>query len=100
MTIALTLQEFLDWENIEYTVLQHPYTISSLSTAEAAHIPPHQLAKSVVLVDDFGFIMVVVPATQHVDIARLGKMYGRRFQLANEDEIAELFYDCEEGAVP
>lgn len=40
MAIALTLQEFLDWENVDYTVLQHPYTISSLGTAEAAHIPP------------------------------------------------------------
>lgn len=100
MAIALTLQEFLDWENVDYTVLQHPYTISSLGTAEAAHIPPEQLAKSVVLCDEYGFIMVVVPASHNINLDRMRMLYGRQFQLANEAEIADLFYDCEDCAVP
>lgn len=100
MAIALTLQEFLDWEEVKYTVIKHPATLSSLSTAEAAHIPADHLAKTVVLVDDYGFVMVVVPANQHVDLQRLRKLYNRNFMLANEQEIEELFYDCEQGAIP
>lgn len=100
MAIALTLQEFLDWENVSYTLINHPFTMSSLSTAEAAHVPADRLAKTVVLVDAFGFVMVVVPANQHVDLPRLRKMYNRNFILANEQEIADLFYDCEQGAIP
>ncbi len=100
MAIALTLQEFLDWEEVNYTVIKHPITLSSISTAEAAHIPPDHLAKTVVLVDDYGFVMVVVPADQHVDLQRLRKIYNRNFILASEQEIEDLFYDCEQGAIP
>ena len=100
MAIALTLQEFLDWEEVHYTVIKHPFTLSSLSTAEAAHVPADHLAKTVVLVDDDGFVMVVVPADQLIDLPRLCKIYNRNFVLANEDEIEELFYDCEQGAIP
>ncbi len=100
MAIALTLQEFLDWEEVHYSVIKHPLTLSSLSTAEAAHVPADHLAKTVVLVDDNGFVMVVVPADQLIDLPRLRKIYNRNFVLANEDEIKELFYDCEQGAIP
>lgn len=100
MAIALTLQEFLDWEEVKYTVIKHPFTMTSLNTADAAHIPADHLAKTVVLVDDYGFVMVVVPADQHVDLHRLRKIYNRNFMLANEQEIEELFYDCEQGAIP
>ena len=100
MAIALTLQEFLDWEEVNYTVIKHPVTLSSLSTAEAAHIPAEHLAKTVVLVDEYGFVMVVLPADQHVDLHRLRKIYNRNFMLASEQEIEDLFYDCEQGAIP
>ena len=100
MAIALTLQEFLDWEDIDYTIIRHPPTHSSLGTAHAAHIAPEKLAKTVVLCDERGFVLVVVPASQHVDLERLCKIYNRRFYFANEREIEELFYDCEQGAIP
>jgi len=100
MAIALTIQEFLDWEEISYSVIKHPFTLTSLNTAEVAHIPADHLAKTVVLVDDYGFVMVVVPADEHVDLQRLRKIYNRRFMLANEQEIEDLFYDCEQGAIP
>jgi Ala-tRNA(Pro) deacylase len=41
-----------------------------------------------------GFLLVVVPATRHVD---LGRFPGAR--LATADEIVEVFRDCEYGAV-
>ena len=100
MAIALTLQEFLDWEEVKYTVIKHPFTLTSINTAEAAHIPADHLAKTVLLVDEEGFVMVVVPADQHVDVDRLRKIFNRRFVLASEREIEELFYDCEQGAIP
>lgn len=100
MAIALTLQEFLDWEDVSYSVIKHPFTFTSLNTAEAAHIPADHLAKTVLLVDEAGFTMVVVPANHHVDLERLCKIYNRHFVLANEQEIEELFYDCEQGAIP
>ena len=100
MAIALTLQEFLDWEEIDYTVVKHPPTHSSLGTAHAAHIEPEKLAKTVVLCDEKGFVLVVVPASQQVDLERLRKIYNREFYFANEREIEDLFYDCEQGAIP
>lgn len=100
MAIALTIQEFLDWEEVEYSVIRHPFTMTSIDTALVADVPPDHLAKTVVLVDENGFVMVVLPADEHVDLQRLRNIFRRDFDLANEEEIEELFYDCEQGAIP
>jgi Ala-tRNA(Pro) deacylase len=44
--------------------------------------------------------MVVVPASHWVEIEHLRKELKRDFHLAEEDELAALFGDCEAGAVP
>ena len=64
----------------------------------AANVAPHDLAKSVVVEDDAGCVMAVVPADRNV---KLSRMLGRKhLRLADEQRIAELFTDCERGAVP
>lgn len=100
MSIAITLQEYLDNENIVFDLVEHPYSRSSMESAESAHIPGDQLAKCVVLEDDEGFIMAVVPSTHRIDISILDRYLGRKLDLATEDRLRELFYDCEVGAIP
>jgi hypothetical protein len=39
MAIVITLQEYLDKSVIEYDVLPHAHTETSLDTAQTAHIP-------------------------------------------------------------
>ena len=44
--------------------------------------------------------MVVVPASNWVEIEHLCKELNRDFHLATEEELEKLFSDCEAGAVP
>lgn len=100
MAIAITLKEYLQKNNIDYDIMSHDYTNTSLATAHAAHIPANQLAKSVILEDDQGYIMAVIPATEHVKIGVLSHNINRHLGLATENEITQLFSDCDVGAIP
>jgi Ala-tRNA(Pro) deacylase len=100
MSIARTVKVFLDSHELNYEILQHPHTSTSHQTADAAYIWQDQLAKSVLLEDENGYVMAVLPASYRVDIAALRRALGRNLRLANEAELADLFGDCELGAVP
>ncbi|MGD8567429.1 MAG: YbaK/EbsC family protein [Gammaproteobacteria bacterium] len=100
MAIAISLQEFLNSHHIEYDVLSHPYTTSSMSSAEAAKISGDMIAKCVVLEDDNGYVMAIVPATHHLDIGRISRQFNRHLGLATEQELASIFSDCDLGAIP
>lgn len=100
MTISTKLKHFLRQKRIDYELIPHPYSSSSMLSAEAAHVPGDQLAKSVMLEDGHGYMMVVLPASRYVEFSRLRAQLHRRLSLATEDELTSLFDDCEVGALP
>lgn len=100
MGIALTLQEYLDDKHVPYDVMRHKRTHCSFDTARASHVPGDRLAKGVVLTREGGFVVAVVPATARVRLDVIEKMLRCPVDLATEDEIGELFPDCDVGAVP
>jgi Ala-tRNA(Pro) deacylase len=100
MAMAKTLQKYLKDADCRYKLVNHPHAGSSMKTAEVAHVPGDALAKGVVLKDEAGFLLVVVPSDYHVEIDALNTLLGRRLTMAAEDELSEIFPDCEPGAVP
>ena len=100
MAISPTLKEFLDEKHIHYDLIHHPYTENSMETAEAAHVPGDQLAKSVLLKDDQDYLLAVVPSTYMVQVSDLDNQLHRRLDLVTETELADIFTDCELGAIP
>jgi Ala-tRNA(Pro) deacylase len=101
MAIAMTLKEYLDRLGVEYEVIPHIHTDTSMRSAQEAHVPGDHLAKSVILEDDGGYLMAVLPATHKLEIGRLQKQLNRhRLGLATEQELSSLFDDCEMGAIP
>ena len=100
MAIALTLSNYLAEHDVEYSVLTHPHTATSGESAEASHVPGKRLAKSVVLEDDQGYVMVVLPSNRQVDLDELHRQLNRNLGLATEGELGNLFADCEIGALP
>jgi Ala-tRNA(Pro) deacylase len=100
MSIAMTVSDFLAEHDVEYDVLLHAHTTSSGETAESSHVPGARLAKSVVLEDDQGYLMVVLPASRQVDLGELHRVLNRNLGLAMENELGHLFSDCEVGALP
>ena len=100
MAVAETVQRYLVQHSIDYDLMPHPHTGSSHETAEAAHVRDDHIAKAVVVKDADGYAMVVVPASNWVEMKHLRTELNRDFHLATEEELASLFGDCETGAVP
>jgi Ala-tRNA(Pro) deacylase len=100
MSIAKTVRWYLDAHDLSYEILQHPHTSSSSETADAAYIWGDQLAKSVLLEDEAGYVMAILPASHRLDLKKLRSQMRRPLELASESELGDIFVDCELGAVP
>jgi Ala-tRNA(Pro) deacylase len=100
MTIAATVQRYLDDCGIDYEVVEHARTMSSSRTAEVGHVSGDRLAKAVVLKSEGGFTMAVLPASCHLRLGEIQDYLKRPVGLATEKEVGQLFDDCELGAIP
>ena len=100
MAIAITLEKYLQKQDVEYDVTAHPRSYTSMETAQVSHVPGDRLAKSNLLRDGRNFLVAVVPATHRLDLAQLGRMLERPLEMASETEVGALFSDCEFGAIP
>jgi Ala-tRNA(Pro) deacylase len=101
MSISPRLSNYLDQSGAQYEVCAHPHSRSSAETARLAQVPEHQLAKSVILEDDDGCVVAVVPADSRVQLAEVSRMLGRHaLRLSDEAKIGSMFDGCELGAVP
>lgn len=98
--IARRLRWYLEQSGLPYEVLPHPHSRSSAETAREAHVPPEKLVKPVLLEDERGYLMAVVPASTRVDLRSLRRQTHRDLVLAREIELGDLFADCETGAIP
>lgn len=100
MAIAATVEEYLRVKGVEYDLVTHPHTHASWETAHLARVRGNYIAKAVVLADEQGYLMALVPATHHIQLAWLDEILGRHLGLVTEEDLSSLFPDCEVGAVP
>ena len=100
MAIADTVKNFLAEKSVDYELMAHPHTGSSHETAEASHVREDHIAKGVIVKDASGYAMVVVPASNYVEMKHVRRELDRELELVAEDEFAKLFADCEPGAIP
>jgi Ala-tRNA(Pro) deacylase len=100
MSISSTVQSYLERENVHYHLRHHPYTETAMTSAFAARVPAHRVAKGVVLKDEEGFVMAVVPSDRKVDIEAVNRSLNRLLAPATQKDVKILFRDCQAGAVP
>jgi Ala-tRNA(Pro) deacylase len=95
------LREFLDKNHVKYVVISHSPAYTAQEIAASAHIPGHELAKTVIVKIDGELAMAVLPASSHVNLDLLGESIGvDHIELADEFEFRDRFGDCELGAMP
>ncbi|MBN1377662.1 MAG: YbaK/EbsC family protein [Gammaproteobacteria bacterium] len=100
MTIAQTVNRHLNKKHIDYQVVHHRPSGSSLESARSAHVNSQEIAKGILLRDEYGYVLAVVPASRELDLKEVEQELGRRLHLAKEYELNEVFTDCAMGAVP
>jgi Ala-tRNA(Pro) deacylase len=93
---------FLDGTGIPYELVEHEPVMTAAEEARVAHLPPGQVAKTVVLHDGSAYVIAAISAACRLDLSKLRALLGatRQLRLASEDEIAHYFPSLEPGAVP
>jgi Ala-tRNA(Pro) deacylase len=95
------IKAFLDEHGVKYISISHSTAYTAQEAAALAHIPGKELAKTVIVKLDGKFSMAVLPASYHIEMARLAELAGvSEADLATEEEFTSLFPDCDTGAMP
>ena len=101
MPLSERIRTFLDSHNTPYRVSTHPSVFTARQVALAEHLPARTVAKTVMIFGDGEYHMIVVPASRLVDLQEARPMLGlTHLRLASEEELAQVFPDCEVGAMP
>ena len=101
MKFASRLIEYLEQNKVWFVPMTHPRAYTAQEIAAAQHVPGREMAKTIILKADQDFVMVVVPATQRVDLKILKEeLPYKEITFATEYEFAWLFPDSEVGAMP
>jgi len=101
MSILKRLKEYLDDNDIKYISMVHSPSHTGQELAESVHISGKEIAKTVILKTGDDYVMAVLPASRKVDVVYIEEHIGiEGLRLADEDEFADLFPDCELGAMP
>lgn len=96
-----TLKSFLDENAVKYVTIRHSPAYTASEIAQSAHIPGRELAKTVMVKVGGDLAMVVLPASQRVDTAKVSLAAGGAdVVLAKEEEFRARFPGCELGAMP
>jgi Ala-tRNA(Pro) deacylase len=95
----MRLPQFLADHQVHFEELHLAPAFSATQRAKHLHIPGKQVAKCVLLNARSGPLLAVLAATHHIDFHSLAKQLNEDVWLARDEEIAQLFPDCEWGVV-
>lgn len=98
--LSPTVERYLKTSGAEYQMVTHPPSETTEATAQAAHVPPDHIAKGILLRDESGPVLAVVPGDQWLRVHAVQELLNRPVELASEAELAAVFPDCRVGAVP
>ena len=89
MMIAPRMRLYLDTGRVAYSLVPR-----------AALISPDARAKALLLRDDAGYLLAVLPAAERLALDRVCSELGRELEFASEQEVGAIFADCDAGATP
>src|SRR6185295_1011942 len=88
-------------ERIPYTCFKHVPAYTAQEEAAVSHIPQRSWAKVVICLADDRPVQAVLPAHHTVDFELLRLLAkSATLRLAREEEVADLYPECEVGAMP
>ncbi len=95
------VQQYLREQGCSCELVSHDHRVSSaLQAARKAAVSPFQLAKAIVLEDEQGLLMAVVPAAHCIDLKRLNACLHRDMARAKLPDRGDPFHGCAPDALP
>lgn len=97
----MDVRSYLDSLSVDYTWSKHDPAYTAQDLAMKEHVTGKAVIKPVVVQADGQFMLCALPAASYVDIEALRHELGaENARIADENEFARLFPDCERGAEP
>jgi len=96
----MKVQRYLEENAVEFEVIRHETAFTAQEVAASEHVTGHKFAKTVILKAGDDAYMFVLPASRHVNVKKAADAVGKELRLATEEEMKELFPDCQIGAEP
>jgi Ala-tRNA(Pro) deacylase len=101
MATATWVREELERKGFAYEELHHTEAWTAQELAQREHISGHRVAKVVGVLADGQPVELILPASRRVLLDRVRQLLGaKEVRLATEQELQQLFPDCEVGAIP
>ena len=100
---ASDVTRVLDEEGVDYELLPHAYTETATAEAEALGVDPAEVGKTLVLRTPEGGVRAVLPASERLDVRKVGELLGvsgKQVQLLTEEQLRSEYGEFELGAVP
>jgi Ala-tRNA(Pro) deacylase len=95
------LENYLRDNQVPFEEQHHPRAVCAQEVAASEHVPGKMLAKTVMVLADGEIGMLALPAPYQVDLEMAAAALGvDEARLAEEEEFADTFADCEVGAMP
>jgi Ala-tRNA(Pro) deacylase len=101
--MAGSLMDTLDKEGVGYERLPHAHTERAADEAKALGVPAAEVGKTLVLTTPAGYVRVVLPASERLDLRKVGDALGvgnKQVHLSTEDALARDYPEFDLGAVP
>jgi Ala-tRNA(Pro) deacylase len=95
------LETYLRDNQVFFETHHHPTAFTAQEVAASEHTPGKMVVKVVMVLADGELVMLAMPAPYQADLNRVGEALGAtEVRLANEEDFASAFPDCEVGAMP
>src|SRR3990172_10311026 len=95
------VEALLQERAVTYEARHPPPAFSAQRLAASEHVPGQMVAKVVIAFADDRMLMLVLPAPANVNLMKLAEATEtENVRLAQENEFAAVFADCETGAMP
>lgn len=95
----MLLPQYLADHRVAFETVVHPPAYTAQNRAKFLGVSGHYVAKNVLLKGPQGFLLAILPASQVIDLEALSRHLEGPVRLASEEEMAEVFFDCELGAL-
>jgi len=95
------VKAFLKDQHVTFSAIPHRMEFTAARTANTAHVPAGEFAKTLLVKLDGQYALAVVSADRRLDLGLLQRSAGAgKAELASEEEVAAFFPSCEVGAMP
>ena len=94
------VKDYLDSQKLPYRLVSYPSKGTLQQITEAISIPSSRLIRAVLLRDEQGYLMAILPSNHILDFSLLRQLLARDFHPLYGDELTGLFGGCQPGSRP